>query len=228
MNSSVAPRLIYCAGGNPSFARAAVDAGWEYGVRLPDTVYFPLDFADVNWKKPDRETYMTALAKYRPKMAVVLDWEHPDQLPEVLTWAEDAAALVSEAVVIVPKVPGQVDLLPRQVGGRRVVLGYSVPTSYGAAPLGLWELAGRPVHLLGGSPQRQRECWHYLAAIASVISLDGNMAAQQARRGRFWSPEPHRKGRWRQLADAGDLRTEGVPLECFRRSLAAIASVWGV
>ena len=52
------------------------------------------------------------------------------------------------------------------------------------------------------------------------------MAGQQARKGRFWSREKNGKGHWWQLKDAGDDRNEGVPLECFRRSLAAIRGYW--
>jgi len=221
-----APRLIYCASGNPAFAAAAVAAGWSYGARLPGHVSQPLYLADQDWRRPDRDAYLAAVARHRPAVASVLDWERPEQLPEVLDWALEAAALVSEAVILVPKVPGRVGDLPRQVGGRRVVLGYSVPTSYGAAPLGLWELAGWPVHLLGGSPHRQREVWHYLRGIAEVISLDGNVIGWHARRGRCWQRARGKTTHWWQLRDLGDNRPRGVPLECFRRSLEAVRDWW--
>jgi hypothetical protein len=66
----------------------------------------------------------------------------------------------------------------------------------------------------------------HLGAIAEVVSADGNMAAQQARRGRTWRRETGRKGHWWQLRDLGDGRDEGVPLECFRRSLGQIREAW--
>lgn len=157
-------------------------------------------------------------------MATVLDWEEPEQLPEVLSWAEEAAQHVRESVVIIPKVPGLVGQIPEQVGGKRVVLGYSVPTSYGASPLGLWEFRGRPVHLLGGSPQRQMDIRRYLRA--EVVSVDGNMSGQQARKGRFWSQQKTAKGHWNQLSSTGDCRTEGAHHEAFRRSMVAIREVW--
>ncbi len=182
--------------------------------------------ADQDWKTPDREGYMRALATHRPAVATVLDWERPEQLPEVMSWAEEAAQHVRESVLLVAKVPGAVGLLPRTVGGKRLVLAYSVPTSYGASPLGLWELAGWPVHLLGGSPQRQLTLWSYLKGICDVVSADGNMAHQQAHRCRFWSPVATRKGRWVQLSETGDDRTEGANLEAFRRSLVAIRAAW--
>lgn len=166
---------------------------------------------------------MAALKRHRPSLATVLDWEHPEQLPEVLSWAEEAAEYVTDAIVIIPKVPGGVSDLPREVGGKGVILGYSVPTSYGGSPLGLWEFHGWPVHLLGGSPQRQLE----LAGYLDVVSADGNMIAQQARRCRFWSPR-HRiwQDRWVPLSKTGDTRTRGANLECFCRSLDAVRSAW--
>ncbi len=171
---------------------------------------------------------MTALAKHRPAVATVLDWEHEEQLPEVLGWAEEAAQNVSEAVVLIPKVPGGVHLLPRQINSRRVVLGYSVPTSYGASPLGLWEFAGWPVHLLGGQPHKQMLCYSYLRGIAEVVSADGNAACQQCHKGRFWSARksPVVRSHWWQLREAGDERTQDVNLECLRRSLVGIREAW--
>jgi hypothetical protein len=213
--------LVYCADGNPEFAGIAVSLGWRYGARLPATVYQPVWFADQDWKRPDLGKYAAAVAAHKPEVATVLDWEHPEQLPEVLAWAEAVAPHVAR-VVVIPKVPGRVADVPDAVGGRPVVLGYSVPTSYGGTACGVWEFAGRPVHLLGGSPQAQLKLRGYLR----VVSADGNMTAQQARRGRFWSCRTGPKGNWCQLRDAGDGRTDGVPAECFRRSLTEIAAAW--
>lgn len=220
------PTLIYCADGNPALAALAVAAGWKYGARLPGTVYQPVWFADQDWKNPNRRAYMAALARHRPACATVLDWEREEQLPEVLDWAEEAADHVAESVLVVPKVVGGVSSIPRVVGGRRVVLAYSVPTSYGGSPVPLWELAGWPVHLLGGSPQAQMRLWSQLAVCCEVVSVDGNMAAQQARKGRTWLKNQTRKGHWNQLRTLGDDRQHGVYLECFRRSLEAISEAW--
>lgn len=216
------PVLIYCAGGNPAFAEVAVAAGFRYGARLPDTVYQPVYFADQHWKNPDREAYMAALARHEPQVATVMDWESEEQFGEVMGWAEEAAQYVRSSVVVIPKVPGETWRIPRRVGGVEIVLGYSVPTSYGATPVGLWEFGRRPVHLLGGSPQKQMDLARYL----NVVSADGNMAHQQAHRCRFWSIEKTRKGRWVQLSETGDTRTTGANLESFRRSCVNIAEAW--
>jgi hypothetical protein len=213
--------LVYCADGNPEFAAVAVSLGWRYGARLPGTVYQPVWFADQDWKRPDLGKYLGAVARHRPEVATVLDWEHDGQLPEVLAWAEAVAPFVGR-VVVIPKVPGRVHEVPDVVGGKPVVLGYSVPTAYGGTNCGLWEFGRRPVHLLGGSPQSQIRYARYL----NVVSADGNMAAQQARRGRYWSDDPGPKGHWCQLRDSGDHRETGVPVECFRRSLSAVMGWW--
>ncbi len=173
----MAPTLIYCAAGNARLAQIAIDAGFEYGAQVPNTVYFPPYFCDQNWRKPNREKYMAALAQHRPHIASVLDWEREEQLPEVLAWAEDAAQYV-DVVMLIPKVQGGVEQLPRAIGGKPVRLGYSVPTSFGGTSLGLWEFGGWPVHLLGGSPQAQMQIARYL----DTPSADGNMAMKMAQR----------------------------------------------
>ena len=221
--------LVYCAGGNARFAQIAIGAGYRYGARLPATVYYPVYFADQDWHAPDRAKYMAALAVHRPCMATVLDWERDDQLSDVLDWAEEAAQY-AERVLIIPKVIGGIRKIPRRVGGKDVILAYSVPTKYGGSPLPLWEFAGWPVHLLGGSPQRQMQTYLHLAPIAEVVSADGNYANKMAvRYNQFWTPgnatyaiDRH----WPRLAECGDKITQDAPYEAFRRSCENIRAAW--
>lgn len=220
--------MIFCSDGNTRHAQIAHAAGWLYGCRLParGMAPLPLHFCDQDWKRPRREAYMRKLAEHRPALATVLDWEEPDQLPEVLSWAEEAAGCVTEAVLVVPKVPGMVGSIPRRVGGRDVWLAYSVPTSYGGSPLGLWELAGWPVHLLGGSPQRQHEVWRHLRGICDVRSADGNVAKKMATsRCLYWTRERTAHGHWQPLNR--EVETD-APDECVRRSCANVRAAWDV
>jgi hypothetical protein len=246
------PTLIFCAGGTPQTACIAQAAGMRLGARLPETVYGELYFADQDWHAPDRAAYMAALARHRPVAATVLDLERPEQLGEVLSWAEEAAQLVREAVVVIPKFRGAIAQLPRQIGGKRMVLGLSVPTGFGGIPhdLDLTEFAGWRVHLLGGSPHLQIAYWCALSgtpppewlsrnarrlaqryapfgALAEVVSADGNMAQDQAGSCRFWSPWRGPKGHWWQLAQAGDTdRARGARARALERSCATIVATW--
>lgn len=215
--------LIYCAVGAPRMAEIAIAAGFRYGLRLPDTAYYPIYFADQNWRKPDREAYMSALAEHRPALATVLDWEHPEQLPEVLEWAEEAARYV-ETVIIIPKVQGGIKLLPRSIGGKPVRLGYSVPTRFAGTSLPLWEFTGWPVHLLGGSPHKQMEMARYL----DVRSADGNYVHKLAvQLNRYWVPGNGRFGhRWQEaLSDTGYIDND-APYRAFCHSCENIMTAW--
>ena len=225
------PTLIYCAGGNPRFYEIAMAAGFEYGSQLPETVYGPLHFADQDWKKPNREAYMAALAEHTPHMASVLDLECEEQLPEVLSWAEEAAAFVA-VVMIVPKACGIIERLPRRIAGADIRLGYSVPTKFGGTFVPVWEFAGWAVHLLGGSPQKQKTLTYYL----NVASVDGNMHQKMATRHcRFWVPGNARYAShrwWPALQECdgekwGDGSSQaGAPYEAFRRSCENIMKMW--
>ena len=184
-----------------------------YGAQLPGTVYFPPEFVDQDWKRPDRAAYVAAVAQHRPRIATVLDWEHDKQLPEVLGWAEDVAPFV-ERVIIIPKVTGGIPRLPRRIGGREVVLGYSVPTRYAGTSVPPWEFAGWPVHLLGGSPHRQIEMAHYL----SVVSADGNYINMKAAQFcEWWNGR-----RWIPLLPKQD----DAPYEAFCRSCVNVLASW--
>ena len=232
LTNAMYPELIYCADGNAEFARIAVEAGFKYGAQLPPRgLPFSPYFADQNWKDPNRERYISELAKHRPFMASVLDWERPEQLSEVLNWAEEAAQFV-ETVMIIPKVIGQIDKIPASVGGKAIRLGYSVPTRFGGTQVPIWEFGKREVHLLGGSPKAQFTLFHYL----NVVSVDGNMHQLMATKYcAFFSLvriPGVRNHPWPTLIEA-DGKTWGdgsnmanAPYEAFRRSCAAIKTMW--
>lgn len=219
--------LIYCADGNKKFAEIAIQYGFTYGAQLPNTVYFRPDFADQNWRNPDRQRYMIALDKYRPRLATVLDLERDDQLDEVLSWADEAAQYVTEAVIIIPKAFGATGRLPREMRGKQVRLGFSVPTRFAGTQVPTWEFSGWPVHLLGGSPNEQMKLSQYL----TVASADGNYAQKMANaHNQFFAPgtAKYAKNRyWPQLKEAGMgfIDNEG-PYHSFRLSCINIRAAW--
>ena len=168
--------LIYCSSRDIEWASIAIDNGWLYGAQLPNAAHFSPAFVDQDWNNPVRERYLAALREHRPRWATVLDLERREQLNEVLGWAEDAAALVQESIIIIPKAFGIVDLLPNVIGGRKVVLGYSVRTTFGGTTVPYHEFGRRPVHLLGGSPKAQLNAARFL----NVVSADGSWARKIA------------------------------------------------
>ena len=227
------PELIYCSDGNKRFAQIAIEAGFTYGAQLPKTVYFDPEFVDQDYKNPDLEKYSTAVARYKPRMATVLDWQRWEQLPIVLMWAETIAAFI-ETIIIIPKVMGGIAHLPNKVGNKPVRLGFSTPTSFGATAVPMKEFGDWPVHLLGGSPVMQRKLSKYL----NVASLDGNYHLLMATRyNQFFYPDGSArwaKNRfWPTLKEAnsgkkwgdGDPKAD-APYEAFRRSCTAIIDMW--
>ncbi len=250
------PTLIYCGGGNPRFYEISKAAGFEYGARLPDTVYGPLHFADQNYHTPNREKYMAALAKHKPVIASVLDLESEDQLPEVLSWAEEAAQYV-QRIMLIPKVFSIIPQLPTRINNTEVILGYSVPTKYGGTEVPIWEFTGWPVHLLGGSPHMQIKLAGYTLDYSGgrgkfsryelpsvtvfdtgqVISIDGNMTNLMATQHcQFWTPGTACNANnrfWPTLREANDGVTWGdgsatadAPYEAFKRSCKNIMETW--
>lgn len=222
------PELIYCADGNPRFAQIAIKAGFVYGAQLPRTIYFDPEFVDQDWKNPDLEKYVAAIAKYRPKMATVLDWERLEQLPEVLAWAETIAPF-TETIIIIPKVIGGINRIPKMINNRPIRLGYSVPTSFGGTQVPIWEFGNRPIHLLGGSPQKQFELSYYL----NVLSCDGNMHLKMATKyNAFFNPQKiTSRGYWPTLYEFdgrkwGNGLINDAPYEAFRRSCETIKKMW--
>jgi hypothetical protein len=217
--------LIYCAAGNRRFAEIAIDHGFLYGAQLPATVYFRPYFVDQDWRNPKREAYIETIRQYRPYMATVLDWERSNQLSDVLEWAEAIAPYVQE-IVIIPKVPGEVHRIPRRVAGRPVRLGYSVPTRYAGTTVPLYEFAEWPVHLLGGSPQKQMEIAQYL----HVRSADTNYHTKMAlSNGHFWVNGTAWYARdpfWPRINETGVIIDGDLPYEAFRRSCNQIKRAW--
>lgn len=228
--------LIVCTGGNRKYWEVVSSAGLKNGAQLPDTVYGELFFADQNYHRPNRQAYMTALEKHRPNVATVLDWERMEQFEEVLEWANQAAQMVKDVVVIIPKVLGGVDLVPEYVGVKPVRLGYSVETSHGSTPVPIESFIGwkHGVHLLGGNPLRQLE----LARTPGldVRSVDCNQIMLKANRWtQFLDFKAYQHGmfsdgvittRWKQLKHIGLGGMKEAPSEALRRSCASLLYCW--
>jgi len=217
-------KLIWCQGGNKRSAGLAVAAGWGYGFRSDDKHFAdelgPVALLDCHWEQPDWQRHLDVAATVKPMLATVPDVLSLDQLPDTLRQAKLLAPLCS-ALLIVPKCADLIPLLPREIDGKLVVLGYSIPTGYGGTPLPLWEFKGWPTHLLGGSARDQLDLCGYL----NVISCDGNVAWRLARRGIIVTE--HGIGGPSILeADGQRWPAEDAHLECLRRSLVNLKKFW--
>ena len=218
------PTLIFCAAKNKRYVEISINAGFLYGAQLPNKVYYPPYFVDQDWKNPNLESYVEALKEYQPYMASVMDWERPEQLPEILKWAEAIVPFV-EVIMIVPKVQNSISSLKKKICGKSVRLGYSVPTIYGGTALPYSDFIGWPIHLLGGSPHKQMK----LTGFLNVVSIDGNMHMKMAELCTFWSRDKGIRGHWIGLNEIGDNDWgKDAPYEAFRRSCVNIMNAWNI
>ena len=207
------PILIYCAGKNKRLDTIAKNAGLKPGIQLPSTVihFWPF-FVDQNWKKPNHTKYIQSVQSIKPTMATVIDIESPNQFDEALFWAEAIASSV-EYIIVIPKISGIIPDIPLSINGTQVILGYSVPTRYGATSVPLWEFKDRQVHLLGGSPKKQIELWGYL----DIFSCDGNAIEKIATTYcQFWDGTM-----WQDMGSGKDFI-----YEAFKRSCESIIRMW--
>lgn len=218
--------MIWCQGGNPASSRIAISAGWWYGFRSDSNHYAdefgPVSLLDSHWEadRVDWPRHLAVAAEVRPWLATVPDTMSLAELGRTLSQAEEIARFA--VPLIVPKCSGLVDLLPDAVGGKPIVLGYSVPTGYGGTEVPCWEFSGRPVHLLGGSARAQAELCGYL----DVVSADGNTAWLLARRGIVIDAGTGLGGKTIRQEDGKKWAGKGAHLEALTRSMGRLRQFW--
>jgi hypothetical protein len=217
--------LIYAAGGNAKLTQIAYEEGWQLGVRSDKWHYpYPLTFVDIDYKSKDPmrfERHIARVAKERPKFATVPDLSNKEVNELDIRRAVAQANRLKdycEIVLVVPKLSGQIEMLPQELA-----IGYSVPTSYGGAQYPIWELAGRRVHLLGGNPHEQIKLYRYIHSIGQVLSCDGNLAQKIAvERCKFWRQGGRNGGQWIDWPAVGKDQYYFV----FRESCRNIRQAW--
>jgi hypothetical protein len=210
----------------------AWDAGWKIGIRSkewprvgPEEARWTwhineITFVDNEWKDYDHSVHIECVKALEPKYATVRDYVTPEQaeedgikyysLDEVLDMAKEVQQY-AENVIIIPKVD-VIDLIPDEY-----VLGYSVPSSYGATPLPLESFAGRRIHLLGGSWATQRAMLIKMGD--DVVSADLNQPWKASRFGSVIMPD----GSARDLVSFG-MYPRNSSLASLALSLGNIAS----
>ncbi|UXE04466.1 ParB-like nuclease domain protein [Mycobacterium phage Funsized] len=183
--------LIFSGAPSDVLGLLAFRLGWEPGcistsassIRRYLTTPNPkrLCFMDNEWHGYDHKLHVEAVAEFGPKYATVRDILTPEQADEAgvefytidqtMAMARDIAPN-TENVILIPKYDCMADL-PREIDGRRVVLGYSVRSSYGGTPVPAKAFAGWPVHLLGGTWKDQRALLNVMGD--DVVSIDNNL-----------------------------------------------------
>lgn len=160
----------------------ALSHGWCTGARytnLRDVRRFDsLGFLDIEWKRYDFHRHLRAAIATKPFMTVAQDIEDITEFNKIIDQAFKLLEYSSH-VIIVPKdvrLSEKMHMIPRDF-----LLGYSVPTRY--AGTSIEPIAfDRPVHLLGGRPDVQRQ----LGDQMQVASIDGNRFTLDAKFGDYF------------------------------------------
>jgi hypothetical protein len=221
--------LIFCANDNPLYAQIAVEEGWSLGI-CSNRGYqgyediSKISFVDIDYRNPDFERHLAVVGRLQPRYATVPDLsEHyvsESDIERALRQAEQLKN-VCALPLIVPKLAGQVPLIPKEWA-----LAYSVRTTYGGANYFFWEeevrqgLAGRRIHLLGGSPQEQIQIYLHVADFVHISSVDCSMPKRQS-----WFAEYWEHGRWVKHPKKGQ-KQRNLPHECWRLSCRHIIRRW--
>jgi hypothetical protein len=173
--------------------KIAAEHGWLPGARytnLRDVRQLGrLGFLDIDWKRYDFGKHLAVAQVTKPLVTVARDIEDKRYLRKIV---DQAFLLLDHAryVVLVPKDPAlasSVNDLPNEF-----LLGYSVPSRYGATSISPTAFK-RPVHLLGGRPDVQRR----LGTEMPVFSIDANRFTLDAAFGDYFDGElfrPHPAG----------------------------------
>lgn len=174
----------------------AIENGWFPGARytnLRDVKSVPFEnigFLDIDWKNYDFTKHLEIASAINPRLTIARDVESIFELDNILMEAEQLSKY-SSLVAIVPKDIELADRLEELIPDE-FILAYSVPTKYGGTCIPA-KCFKRPVHLLGGRPDTQRN----LANELKVISFDCNRFTFDARYGDYFDGEifrPHPKG----------------------------------
>lgn len=184
---------IHVQGNNRRIPEIARSAGMAYGTRHIETPREWPFMVDIHWKEYDWTDYLAKVNRWRPVQAMAADYEHPAQRRELYRQLRDLKAAGVLRVMVCPKFVGAVAHIPSWC-----IVAVSVPSEYAGFLPPIDELRGRRVHLLGGSPVKQREYTkHLLAAGVRVLSMDGNSHDRASQGAMWWSSEDG--GKWKAL-----------------------------
>lgn len=180
--------------------RIAYEYGFKTGGRLDNIDRLvedgiPIHFIDMDWHNPEFDRLVEACKKHNPEYVVGGDYtkhdpSHPDSNVEEINERAEILNQYAENVQVVPHGSNQVEHVPDWA-----VVGYSVPTTYGAAEGELIDYHGRDIHLLGGAPAKQMRMIREFGE--DIVSIDGNAINKMANvANRYWTG-----GKWEYQTD---------------------------
>lgn len=188
-------KIVYVRGGDKSAPLIALAANMEYGTRHDYKPYAPVFMLDIKWYRYDWHSYLAKVREFAPKLALAPDYEWSWQWTNLRRQIDDLYEAGVGNVLVCPKWHGALNHIPADC-----IVAISVPTSYSGFLPDIRVLAGRKVHLLGGSVATQCDLIRKLkGAGAIVFSIDGNYLARKAQLGQWWDG-----GRWVQVRSQKD------------------------
>lgn len=181
-------KYVLCMGGNKQAPCIAKESGWEYGSRHDYKIYGDsLYMLDIKWKDYDFEDYLDKVYAHKPYMAMVADYESPEQ-KDLLYYQIELLRPLVQKIMVCPKFLGAVTDIPSEC-----VVAVSVMSDYAGFEPPAKELANRDIHLLGGNFNRQADMMRKYNAYGEVISLDSASHVSAANHGRYFY-----NGKWMQ------------------------------
>jgi len=170
--------------GRPDLTEYAAKHGWLVGSRIDEVHRYEsagksVEFLDLHWEEPDRDTLTAKCMQHEPKYVVAGDYDG-DNYAEINEYADSLRQWVDN-VIVVPHEPGEIDKVPEWA-----VVGYSTPTGYAGTDAPVWEYYGRDVHILGGTIEQIKVVVDALRD--DIVSIDTNTMHRDATQfGEYWS-----------------------------------------
>jgi len=173
--------FVYCRGSSQLTYHIPYSVGMVYGTRHTEKPLMQPFFVDINWKNYDWNDYLHKVSLWKPVMAMVADYEHPSQRKQLYQQIRDLKALEIPRILVCPKFDGAIKHIPSFC-----TLAISIPSKYAGFLPEVTEIWNRPLHLLGGSPQKQRAYIEQHPQL-HIVSVDGNSHVVAAKFGRrYW------------------------------------------
>ncbi|GAD52475.1 hypothetical protein MBEHAL_1235 [Halarchaeum acidiphilum MH1-52-1] len=183
----------------------------------------PVGILDNDFHNPDLKQYLERFFEYEPRVGIVGDaYDEAGVARYVDAVREIKASYPDAELVIVPKCRAAIEAIPDDI-----VLGYSRGYADRLAHefSDLCEWRGRRVHILGGSPPKQRDVVDQLTRPtltgdppADIVGLDWNGAHRVAQFGEFWTADG-----W---DDSGRDADHATVRETVRQSLKQTREFW--